>query len=67
MALDVLGTGFDQFPSCLRDAIVGRYTREHCKEGMIRAAFDGFALKSGTTYGTVWALSPVIRAPTSAT
>jgi hypothetical protein len=29
MALDVLGTGFDQFPSELRDAIVARYPREH--------------------------------------
>jgi hypothetical protein len=58
MALDVLGTGFDQFPSDLRDAIVGRYPREHFKEGMIQAAFDGFAHKPGTTYGTVWAGIP---------
>jgi hypothetical protein len=58
MALDVLGTGFDQFPSDLRDAIVGRYPREHFKEGMVQAAFDGFAHKAGTTYGSVWAGIP---------
>ena len=58
MALDVLGTGFDQFPSELRDAIVARYPREHFKEGMVQAALDGFAHKPGTTYGTVWAGIP---------
>ena len=58
MALDVLGTGFDQFPSELRDAIVARYPREHFKEGMVQAALGGFAQKPGTTYGTVWAGVP---------
>jgi HD domain len=58
MALDVLGTGFDQFPPELRDEIVARYPREHFKEGMVQAAFDGFAHKPSTTYGTVWAGIP---------
>jgi hypothetical protein len=39
-------------------AIVARYPREHFKEGMVQAAFDGFAHKPGTTYGTVWAGIP---------
>jgi len=54
MDLDVLGTGLDQFPSELRDAIVARYPRKRFKEGIVQAAFDGFAHKPGTTYGTVW-------------
>ena len=58
VGLDVLGRGFDQFPSKLRDAIVARYPREHFKEGMVQAAFGGFAHKPGTTYGTVWAGVP---------
>jgi HD domain-containing protein len=58
MALDVLGTGFDQFPSDLRDEIVARYPRGHFKEGFAQAAFDGFGHKPGTTYGTVWAGIP---------
>jgi hypothetical protein len=58
VGLDVLGTGLDQFPSKLRDAIVARYPREHFKEGMVQAAFGGFAHKPGTTYGTVWAGVP---------
>ena len=54
MALDVLGTGFDQFPSELRDEIVARYPREHFKEGFVEAVFGGFAHKPGTTYGTAF-------------
>ena len=53
MALDVLGKGFDQFPSELRDEIVAKYPRKHFKESFLRAYFDGFAHKPGTTYGTV--------------
>jgi hypothetical protein len=58
VGLDVLGKGFDQFPSELRDAIVARYPREHFKEGMVQAVFGGLAHKPGTTYGTVWAGIP---------
>ena len=72
VGLDVLGKGFDQFPSELREEIVARYPRKHFKEGFIQAYFAGFAHKPGTTYGTVNAgsvnvSSPAIRAPTPAT
>src|SRR4029450_9833793 len=53
VALDVLGKGFDQFPSELRDEIVARYPRKHFKEDFLKAYFGGFAHKPGTTYGTV--------------
>jgi len=72
MALDVLGTGFDQFPSELRDEIVARYPREHFKEGYVEALFGGFAHSPAPRTAprssvSLNALSPVIRAPTSAT
>jgi len=51
--LDVLGRGFDQFPSELRDEIVARYPRKNFKQDFIQAYFAGFAHKPGTTYGTV--------------
>ena len=51
--LDVLGTGFDQFPAELRDEIVARYPRRHFKEDFIQEYFAGFAHKPATTYGTV--------------
>jgi HD domain len=54
MALDVLGTEFDPFPSELRDEIVARYPREHFKEGFVEALFGGFAHKPGPTYGTAF-------------
>jgi len=53
VGLDVLGTGFDQFSSKLRDEIVARYPRKRFKEDFIQAYFRGFAHKPGTTYGTV--------------
>src|ERR1700709_466276 len=53
VGLDVLGKGFDQFPSELRDEIVAKYPRKHFKEGFLHAYFGGFAHKPGTTYGTV--------------
>jgi hypothetical protein len=58
VGLDALGTGLDQFPRDLRDAIVARYPREDFKEGMVQAVFGGVAHKPGTTYGTVWAGIP---------
>jgi hypothetical protein len=51
--LDVLGKGYDQFPSDLRDEIVARYPRRNFKQDFIKAYFAGFAHKPGTTYGTV--------------
>jgi HD domain len=53
VGLDVLGKGFDQFPSKLRDEIVAKYPRKRFKESFLRAYFEGFAHKPGTTFGTV--------------
>jgi HD domain-containing protein len=53
VGLDVLGKGFDQFPSELRDEIVARYPRKNFKKDFLQAYFGGFAHKPGTTYGTV--------------
>jgi hypothetical protein len=53
VGLDVLGRGFDQFSSQLRDEIVARYPRKRFKEEFIQAYFSGFAHKPATTYGTV--------------
>jgi hypothetical protein len=53
VGLDVLGKGFDQFPSRLRDEIVAKYPRKNFKEDFLKAYFGGFAHKPGTTYGTV--------------
>jgi hypothetical protein len=53
VGLDVLGKGFDQFPSELRDKIVARYPRKDFKERFIKEYFDGFAHKPDTTMGTV--------------
>ena len=53
VGLDVLGKGFDQFSSKLRDEIVARYPRKRFKGDFIQAYFRGFAHKPGTTYGTV--------------
>jgi hypothetical protein len=51
--LDVLGKGFDQFPSELRDEIVSSYPRKQFKERFLQEYFAGFAHKPDTTYGTV--------------
>ncbi|HEX3968226.1 MAG TPA: HD domain-containing protein [Edaphobacter sp.] len=53
VGLDVLGRGFDQFPSELREKIVAEYPRKHFKEDFIKEYFAGFAHKPDTTYGTV--------------
>jgi hypothetical protein len=68
VGLDVLGKGFDQFPSELREKIVAEYPRKYFKEGFIQEYFAGFAHKPGTTYGTVNAsiserLIPGYKAP----
>jgi hypothetical protein len=52
VGLDVLGTGFDQFPAEVREAIVARYPRKNFKQDFLQAYFGGFAHKPGTTYGT---------------
>src|SRR5437764_653691 len=53
VGLDVLGKGFDQFPSELRDEIVARYPRKQFKERFLQEYFEGFAHKPATTIGTV--------------
>ncbi len=53
VGLDVLGKGFDQFPSEVRDEIVARYPRKRFKENFVKEYFRGFAHKPETTYGTV--------------
>jgi hypothetical protein len=53
VGLDVLGRGFDQFPSVLREQIVAQYPRRRFREAFIREYFAGFAHKPHTTYGTV--------------
>src|ERR1700761_8240915 len=53
VGLDVLGKGFDRFPSELREKIVAEYPRKHFKKRFIQEYFAGFAHKPGTTYGTV--------------
>ena len=53
VGLDVLGRGFDQFPSELREKIVARYPRKRFREGFIQEYFAGFAHKPATTFGTV--------------
>jgi hypothetical protein len=53
VGLDVLGEGFDSFPSELRDRIVAAYPRANFKEGIVKAFFGGFEHKPGTTWGTV--------------
>jgi len=70
--LDVLGRGFEQFPSGIRDEIVARCPRRNFKGDMVRALFGGFARKPASTYGTVNAgvcerFIPAARAPTPAT
>src|SRR4051812_43655526 len=46
--LDVLGAGFDQFPSELREEIVAKYPRSNLKQEFPKAYFAGFAHKPGT-------------------
>lgn len=53
VGLDVLGEGYDRFPADVREEIVGRYPREHFKEGIVRAFFGGFAHKPHTSFGNV--------------
>jgi hypothetical protein len=53
VSLDVLGRGFDQFPSDVRESIVAKYPRKEFKTRFIQEYFAGFAYKPGKTYGTV--------------
>lgn len=53
VGLDVLGKGFDEFPTELRQEIVAKYPRNHFKDRFLETYFAGFAHKPETTYGTV--------------
>jgi hypothetical protein len=53
VGLDVLGEGFENFPSDVREKIVADYPRVNFKEGIVQAFFGGFAHKPGSTFGTV--------------
>jgi hypothetical protein len=53
VSLDVLGRGFDQFPSDVRESIVAKYPRKEFKTRFIQEYIAGFSHKPGTTYGTV--------------
>ena len=53
VSLDVLGKGFDEFPSKVRDEIVAAYPRKRFKKDFVQEYFCGFAHKPDTTYGTV--------------
>ena len=53
VGLDVLGEGFEDFPSDLREKITAEYPRVNFKEGIVQAFFGGFAHKPASTFGTV--------------
>jgi hypothetical protein len=53
VGLDVLGQGYESFPSDLREKIVSEYPRANFKRGILEAFFGGFAHKPGSTFGTV--------------
>jgi hypothetical protein len=53
VGLDVLGEGFDNFPTELREQIVKQYPRHNFKEGIVKAFFGGFEHKPASTFGTV--------------
>jgi hypothetical protein len=58
VGLDVLGKGFDQFPSELRDEIVARYPRKHFKERFLQEYFAGFAHNTGPIFPVLRRLDP---------
>jgi hypothetical protein len=72
VGLDVLGKGFDQFPSELRDEIVARYPRKHFKERFLQEYLPAShtnepPLMAPSTNLSLNDLSPVMRAPTPST
>ena len=52
VGLDVLGIGYDKFPSPLREEVVAAYPRTDFKQGIAQAFLGGFAHKTHTTEGT---------------
>ena len=53
VGLDVLGEGYEQFPTDVREKIVAEYPRVDFKRGILEAFFGGFAHKPESTFGTV--------------
>jgi hypothetical protein len=50
---DVLGIGFDDMPSEVRDQVVAEHPRTGFKEGIVNAFADGMRFKPETTFGTM--------------
>lgn len=52
VGLDVLGIGYEAFPSAVREKVVAQYPREDFKAQIAQAFLDGFEHKTQTTEGT---------------
>jgi hypothetical protein len=52
VGLDVLGIGYEKFPSNLRGQVIAAYPRMDFKQGITKAFLGGFAHKTHTTEGT---------------
>jgi len=52
-ALDVIGKGYEQLSSSIRQEIVGQFPRNELKKHMVTTFFDGFKHKPQTTYGSI--------------
>jgi HD domain len=52
VGLDVLGIGYEAFPSAVRERVVAQYPREDFKAQIAQAFLDGFEHKTQTTEGT---------------
>jgi HD domain len=52
VGLDVLGIGYEKFPSRLREEVIAAYPRTDFKQGIAQAFLGGFAHKTHTTEGT---------------
>jgi hypothetical protein len=52
VGLDVLGVGYEAFPSAVREKVVAQYPREDFKAQIAQAFLHGFEHKTRTTEGT---------------
>jgi HD domain len=52
VGLDVLGVGYEAFPSAVREKVVAQYPREDFKAQIAQAFLHGFERKTQTTEGT---------------
>ncbi len=53
VGLDVMGDGFEEFPVELREEIVQVFPRNHFKQEIIPAFYEGFKHKPETTFGNI--------------